>query len=205
MGCGYCAALKSKEEKNKDNKGALKNTGPEANLKSDYAKEEEKTDEVDSSILNSEFEGQVEHFPEVLLRSWNSGRWSCNYSIKSCIIPENVIETDYLLGKMNSICELDGKEVRINFKDMTLSSEDGNYPVKRLNMNKVKYGWEADDGTVRPFCLELSNILEHSRKKIRVLVRGEPFEVDLAKNTYTDLRNAKGFRIKEIVGNQVLD
>ena len=198
MGSFFCCAkLRSKEKSEaKDNEG-LNN-----------ANEERKTERVSGGHLSGIDESsETGKIFEVFSASENSGRWICSFPEKSCIIPEDaqsVIETDYLLGKLNSIFHLEGKEVRIRFSDKTLSSDDGDFSVDRLAKNKVMYGWVADDGTVRPFCLELWNILDHShKKKIRVLVKGELFEVDLIKKTYTDVTKAKEYSIKEVDCNKV--
>ena len=111
---------------------------------------------------------------------------------------QHLIEKEFIKRSLRCPIELYGKYAEIIFKDMTVvgnKENDGkkehfSYPVKRTSLRREAYGWNADDGVVRPIAREIEDILNFTTGVYTFKLDNHIFTIDLKKKVLIDTETA---------------
>jgi hypothetical protein len=135
-------------------------------------------------------EDKFSGLPEFYTTSSTSGVWIYSSEINEIQFPEalqQIIETDFLLGKGFSEFQMEANSCRLSFKESIMTYGESVFPVCRSKLRQENYGWRADDGTVRPLLKEVEEILAETSGKLSCKIDGAAFTIDLPKRVIVDI------------------
>lgn len=146
--------------------------------------------EAEIIVLDEDDDQKQENFPEFFTTSSNNGIWSYSLDTADSEFPESTnqeIESAYLSGKSQIEVKIEDSNYNIKFKESLMFCSENVYPVIRTELVPASYGWQVDDGTIRPFIKELADILEVTGGEIKCKIDGAPYSVSLPKRQMIDL------------------
>lgn len=187
------SCIKSKKSKKRSENNELLSNQPEENKSSKKSKRKGQKVHEPLAINDSEIiilDDNIQDFPEFYSTQSNIGVWSFSLESSDSQFPETVnqeIESAYLTGKSQFEVKIEENAFKIIFKDSVMSNSDSIYPVLRTELMTQNYGWQADDGTVRPFIKELADLLEVTGGELKCKIDGTPFSISLPKRQLIDL------------------
>jgi hypothetical protein len=98
----------------------------------------------------------------IYIEDLNSTRTEVGFTRES----QHKIEKEFIKGSLRCNIELYNNFAEIIFKDMivigtknTEKKEHFSYAIKRVSLRREAYGWNADDGVIRPIVREIEDIL----------------------------------------------
>ena len=80
---------------------------------------------------------------------------------------------------MDCVVEFLDVESKISFKDMILCAGENVYSISRFSLRNESYGWQADDGTIRPLFKDVEELLEFTQGKFKCNINDTLFSIDL--------------------------
>lgn len=187
------SCIKSKKSKKRQENNESSPNQPEENKSRHKPKKKGQKVHEPVAINDSEIiilDDNIQDFPEFYSTQSSIGVWSYSLESSDSQFPDAVnqeIESAYLTGKSQFEVKIDEASFKIIFKDSIMSNSDSMYPVLRTELMAQNYGWQADDGTVRPFIKELAEILEVTGGELKCKIDGTPFSISLPRRQLIDL------------------